>query len=129
VKAYAEYRNKYVAIAKQRWPDADWVIAVDLDAWGGWSRHGMINGIGWMARIPTAAGMASVSIYQATDAKDNRVWAHYDQWAWRWHGWTQERMETWFTLWLPPPGAPPIGVRSAFGGMCIYRASVLYNSK
>lgn len=129
VKAYAEYRNKYVTIAKEHWPDADYVIAVDLDAWGGWSRHGMINGIGWLARIPTAAGMASVSIYQAKDSQGSGVWAHYDQWAWRWHGWTQDKMETWFTLWLPPPGAPPIAVRSAFGGMCIYRASVLYNSK
>lgn len=128
VKAYAEYRNKYLALARSRWPDADYVIAVDLDAWGGWSRHGMINGIGWLARIADAGGMASTSIYQLRDTEGALHWAHYDQWAFRWHGWVQEKMEMWFSVWLPPPGALPIRVRSAFGGMCIYRAAAIYGA-
>lgn len=127
VQRYAEYRNRYREIARERWPDADWVIPIDLDAWGGWSIRGVLNGIGWMNRIERAGCMASTSLFQHPQLLlDNEVsWAHYDQWAFRWHGWTK-RLEPWFVFWRPPPGAPPLQLNSAFGGLAIYRAKALY---
>lgn len=124
VQRYAEYRNRYREIAYERWPDADFVIPIDLDAWGGWSIHGVLNGIGWLSRIDRAACMASTSLYRnsriTNDGKS--PWTHYDQWAFRWQGWTT-RLETWFVFWLPPPGSYPIQVNSAFGGLAIYKSA------
>ena len=64
VQAYAEYRNRGRELALEHFGDADYVIVVDFDAWGGWSAHGLINGIGWLERIKDAACMASTSLFQ-----------------------------------------------------------------
>ncbi len=129
VERYATYRTRYRDIASDHFGDSDVVIAVDLDPWGGWSEWGVLNGIGWMERLPKAAGMASVSIYQqevtAQDGERGKLLCHYDQWAWRYAGW-QHRWEKHFPLWLPPPGSPPIQCRSAFGALCIYRADPFF---
>jgi hypothetical protein len=81
-----------------------------------------------LSRLPDATGMASVSLYQA-DAKTvdgtERLWLHYDQWAFRQHGW-QTRFGRWFPTWVPPCGAEPIRVCSAFGGMAVYRSNIFY---
>jgi hypothetical protein len=123
VQAYAEYRNRYRELAQQQCPDADFVIPIDLDAWGGWSDHGVLNGIGWLNRIERAACMSSVSLFKDSQLllSDRVAWAHYDQWAFRWHGW-RARLDPWFVFWLPPPGAHPLQVNSAFGGLAIYKA-------
>jgi len=128
VQAYAEYRNRYREIARERYPDADYIIPIDLDAWGGWSDTGVLNGIGWLNRIDRAACMASTSLYQHPDLikhGEAKSWTHYDQWAFRWHGWGM-RLEQWFVVWLPPPGAYPIQVCSAFGGLAIYKAEPFF---
>lgn len=130
VERYAEYRTKYRNIAAGAFGEVDYVIAVDLDPWGGWSQAGVLNGLGWMTRLPSAAGLASVSLHeqQAILASGERgtMWCHYDQWAWRSTGW-QQRFEPHFSLWIPPVGSPPVRCNSAFGALCIYRADPFFN--
>ena len=121
--AMAGYRNRCRELVQEHYPEAEYVIVVDLDAWGGWSVHGVINGIGWHHRLPKAACMASTSLFKHSGSMiDGKYpWCHYDGWAYRWLGWSA-RLGPWFTFWLPPPGAPPIEVNSAFGGLGIYKA-------
>lgn len=131
VQRYAEYRTRYRDIAAATRDRPDYVVAVDFDPWGGWSVEGLLNGIAWMDVMPSAAGMASVSLYEQPwqapdkDGEAASLLCHYDQWAWRWQGWKQ-RMEPWFSLWLPPPGSPPIRCKSAFGALCIYRPAPFF---
>ena len=128
--AMARYRNECRELVERHAPDADYVIVVDLDAWGGWSIHGIINGIGWHQRLPDAGCMASTSLFKHTAYKIGRdlVWCHYDNWAFRWMGW-QPRLGPWFTFWVPPPGAPPIECNSAFGGCGIYKTAAYLSSE
>lgn len=121
-EAMADYRNCCRDLVREHYPQADYVVVVDLDAWGGWSIHGVINGIGWHKRMPQAACMASTSLFKhsGTLIDGKAPWAHYDNWAYRWLGWTP-RIGPWFTFWLPPPGAVPVQVNSAFGGLGIYK--------
>lgn len=123
-EAMAQYRNRCRELVREHCSDADYVLIVDLDAWGGWSVHGVINGIGWHERMPEAGCMASTSLFkhQYMLADGKRPWCHYDNWAYRWLGWSP-RMGPWFTFWLPPPGASPIEVNSAFGGLGIYKTA------
>ena len=125
--ALAEYRT-----ACQRWvracaADADYVIVVDFDAWGGWNERGLLNGIGWLVELPGAFGMASVSMFQH-DFGNGCEWYHYDLWALRGVGQPRCYFDSyrngysgWGFQWLPPVGSNPAIVASAFGGMCIYR--------
>lgn len=131
-EALAEYRT-----ACQRWVrecagDSDYVLVIDLDAWGGWSHQGVLNGIGWLLELPEAYGMASVSLLQhpayETNAEGHTrpiaAWLHYDCWALRlnsfWDDYTAG-VGGWKHQWLPPVGSPPVPVCSAMGGLCIYR--------
>jgi len=125
--ALAEYRD-----ACQRWvrscaTDADYVIVVDFDAWGGWNERGLLNGLGWLVEMPGAYGMASTSLFQY-DWGTGPQWCHYDLWALRGvgqHGCYWDTYQNGYGgfgfSWLPPVGSPPVFVSSAFGGMCIYR--------
>lgn len=125
--ALAEYRD-----ACQRWvracaPESDYVVIVDWDMAGGWSHHGLLNGLGWLVELPGAYGMASVSLWQH-DHGHGPQWLHYDLWALRGVGQTSCYWDTyrhglgnWGFTWLPPVGSPPVLVSSAFGGMAIYR--------
>jgi hypothetical protein len=129
VERYAEYRTRYRDIAIDQFGEAECVIAVDLDPWGGWSEWGVLNGIGWMQRLPKAAGMASVSLFEQelllANGERGTLLCHYDQWAWRHVGW-KSRWERHFAFWLPPPGSPPVQCNSAFGALCIYRADPFF---
>lgn len=127
--------------ACQRWvrscaSDADYVIAIDWDQWGGWNLAGVLNGIGWLLELPGAYGMASVSLLQSQtlsmgdDRKAHIVpaWMHYDCWALRGIGQAGCYYDDyttgqggWKHHWLPPVGSPPALVSSAFGGLTIYR--------
>jgi hypothetical protein len=118
--------------------DADYVVAIDWDQWGGWSHAGVMSGIGWLAEKPDAYGMASVSLNEFTtlgmgedrQPKIGKGWTHYDAWALRgvgqadchWDDYTAGQ-GGWKHQWLPPVGSPPVLVASAFGGLCIYRTS------
>jgi hypothetical protein len=123
VQRYAEYRNRLREMVQRHCADAEYVIAVDFDAWGGWSLDGVMNGIAWHEDLSRAACMASTSLMQHAqiEISGQRIWAHYDAWAFRLYGWSQ-RFDPWFTLWIPPPGSPPMPVLSAFGGLAIYKA-------
>jgi hypothetical protein len=120
--AMADYRNRCREMVRKHYPEADYVLVVDLDAWGGWSIHGVINGIGWHQRLPKAGCLASASLFKhsGTLIDGKAPWAHYDNWAYRSPGWAP-RIGPWFTFWLPPPGAPPVECNSAFGGLGIYK--------
>lgn len=134
--ALAEYRD-----ACQRWvrdcaADADYVIVVDWDQWGGWSHAGVVNGLGWMLELQGAYGMASVSLMEhpahftdkAGATTVQKTWLHYDAWALRgvgqpdchWDDYTHGQ-GGWKHHWLPPVGSQPVAVASAFGGFAIYR--------
>jgi hypothetical protein len=124
----AEYRDSC-----QRWvracaKDADYVVVIDFDAWGGWNDDGVLNGLGWLVELPGAYGMSSVSLFQH-DFGGGRDWYHYDLWALRGVGQADCYFDTYQNgyggfgyTWLPPVGSPPVLVSSAFGGMTIYRA-------
>ena len=114
VERYAEYRTRYRDIAASHFGEVDYVIAVDLDPWGGWSESGVLNGLGW---IDQQAVLPS--------GDKGSIWCHYDQWAWRSPGW-QTRFEPHFALWTPPVGSPPVQCNSAFGALCIYRADPFF---
>lgn len=128
VVAYAEYRNGCRRMVAEQYPQADYVIVIDLDAWGGWSFHGLINGIGWHERLPQAGCLGSTSLFQHPGVSDNTPWLHYDNWAYRWIGW-EWRIGPWFAFWLPPPGSPPIKVNSVFGGLAIYKTKAYLESQ
>jgi hypothetical protein len=124
--AIAEYRTKCQEWVREY--ECDYVIVVDWDQWGSWSATGLLNGLGWLLKTPSAFGMASVSLFQY-DFGNGPQWAHYDCWALRGVG---QRSCYWDTYrngvggfaysWFPPVGSEPVLVSSAFGGMAIYRA-------
>ena len=117
----AEYRQRCVEFVASLHPLPDYVIAMDMDLWGGWRNAGILTGIHYLESIPNAACMASVSMAQIPHFNDQ--WIHYDAWAHRPHWSWRQRPEMWFHHYLPPVGAPPIRVNSAFGGLAIYKTS------
>ena len=130
--ALAEYRDSCQRWVRDNAADADYVIVIDFDAWGGWSHEGLLNGIGCLVERQGAYGMASVSLIQHPQmmmGEDKKPtlgvgWVHYDAWALRlnsyWDDYTAGH-GGWKHQWLPPVGSPPVLVCSAFGGMAIYR--------
>jgi hypothetical protein len=134
--ALAEYRDSCQRWVKSCSADADYVVAIDWDAWGGWNTNGVLNGFGWLVELPGAYGMASVSLNEwkmismGDDGQPTlgNGWTHYDAWALRGVGQSgcffddyTAGLGGWKHQWLPPVGSPPVLVSSAFGGMCIYR--------
>lgn len=127
--AMANFRD-----ACQRWvractPKADYVVVIDFDAWGGWLDAGVFTGLSWLAAMPDAYGMASVSLFHhAFDS--GPAWAHYDLWALRGVGQARCYWDTYTAgyggfgySFTPAIGSPPVLVASAFGGLCVYRAA------
>jgi len=125
VERYAKFRNEFREIAREKHPDADVVLVVDMDLWGGWSVPGLLNGCGWLQRKKAAACMASTSLFQHRFYAEGPGWGHYDTWALRVYGW-KHKLAAWKTLWVPPPGCEPIKVYSAFGGAALYRPEAFY---
>jgi hypothetical protein len=130
-EALAEYRTACQRWVREHASDADYVVAIDFDAWGGWSHSGFLHGIGRMHSTPDAAGMASVSLIEhpqmqmGEDQKPRlgKGWVHYDAWALRLNSSFDDYtagLGGWKHQWLPPVGSPPVPVASAFGGMAIY---------
>ena len=130
--ALAEYRQ-----ACARWvaeQDADFVVVIDWDAWGGWSMGGVLTGFARLESQGDAFGMASVSLLEcpspAMDTAAGRIkagtqWVHYDCWALRLNCYKDDYSVGaggWKHGWLPFVGSPAVPVCSAFGGLCIYRA-------
>jgi hypothetical protein len=131
-EALAEYRTACQKWVRGNASDADYVVAVDWDSWGGWSHAGFLHGLGRLSATPHAAGMASVSLIQypqlqmGEDQKPSLGvgWVHYDAWALRLNSAFDDYtagLGGWKHQWIPPVGSPPVPVVSAFGGMCIYK--------
>lgn len=136
--ALAEYRAACQQWVRECAADADYVVAIDWDQWGGWSTAGVLNGLGWLVEMQGAYGMASVSLLESQvlvqeQYKQPRLgtqWLHYDAWALRgvgqpqvyWDDYTKG-LGGWKHHFLPPVGSPPVVVASAFGGLCIYRTA------
>jgi hypothetical protein len=118
--ALAEYRTACQEWVRQHCPDSTYTLVIDWDSWGGWSHAGVMHGVGSLATIEDAYGMASVSIMEYGPTKS---WLHYDCWALRlnssWDDYTAG-LGGWKHHWVPPVGSPPIPVCSAFGGLAIY---------
>ena len=129
VERYARYRNECRQMAAMIMPDADFVVVMDLDPWGGHSRRGLLNSVSWLDRIPNAGCMASVSLYQIRDNEGNVHLCHYDQWGFRSLQSWSHRIESWFTRWIPATGSNPILVKSAFGGLAVYKAAPFFASE
>jgi glycosyltransferase involved in cell wall biosynthesis len=129
VVRYAILRNRYRTLAAEFARNADFVIAVDLDAWGGYSLEGVLHSVAMFSRraYRDAACMASTSLYRAKTEAGKLVWGHYDLWALRMYG-PRVRFDPWQPLWLPPPGARPIRVYSAFGALAVYRPQPFYET-
>lgn len=125
VERYAILRNMYRDRVAKDYRHTDVVLVVDFDCWGGWSVQGLLNGIGWLKRYKHAACMASTSLFQGLEVDGTKTFAHYDTWALRVHSW-KEQIVPWKTAWLPPPGAPPIKVFSAFGAAALYRPEAFF---
>lgn len=129
--ALAEYRTNCQRWVKENARDADFVVVIDFDMWGGWSHAGFMHGVGALATSTTAFGMTSVSLLeqehrimdQSGEIQSHRVWVHYDAWALRLNS-TYDDYTTgiggWKHQWLPPVGSPTVPVCSAFGAMAIY---------
>ena len=120
VQRYAKFRNEGRLMSREHFPQTDYVLVVDFDAWGGWSVDGILNGIAWFDFLGKAACMASLSLFQHEFFSTGPGWGHYDTWALRVYQWTN-KLVPWKTFWLPPPGCEPIPVLSAFGAAAIYR--------
>lgn len=128
--ALAEYRQHCLEWARSFYKEGEGqrVIVIDLDAWGGWSDSGVLNGLYWLDTKEDAAGMASVSTVEMPhkDSPGGLLRIHYDAWAFRLNHWTEHDMR-WFPVWWPPVGSEPIPCRSAFGGLCIYKAEAFFS--
>ena len=118
--ALAEYRTACQEWVRQHCADSTYTLVIDWDAWGGWSHAGVMHGVGSLATMTDAYGMASVSLMEYGPTKS---WLHYDAWALRlnssWDDYTAG-IGGWKHSWVPAVGSPPIPVCSAFGGLAIY---------
>ena len=133
----AEYRTACQRWVRENAADCDYVMAVDLDAWGGWWHDGVLAGFGWLVELQGAYGMASVSLLEtqmlAQEGKTAKIvqkFAHFDAWALRGVGQPDVAHDDytrgdggWKHHWLPPVGSQPALVASAFGGFVIYRTA------
>lgn len=128
VERYARYRNECRKMAEMIMPDADFVVVMDYDAWGGHSQDGLLNSVSWLNKTPNAGCIASVSLFQIKDAEELIHLCHYDQWGYRSLQSWSHRIEPWFTRWIPAVGSNPILVKSAFGGLAVYRAAPFFAS-
>lgn len=133
-EALAEYRAECQEWVRENARDSHYVIVIDFDAWGGWSHPGVLHGIGAIACVPSACGVASVSLAQypqlvmGEDQKPvvQKGWVHYDAWALRLNSCRDDYTAGeggWKHGWIPPVGSPVVPVCSAFGGMAIYRTA------
>jgi hypothetical protein len=115
-------RNKCLEWVRENAANTSWTIVLDTDPAGGYSVDGALNSVGRLSEKMASgspAGMASYSLYRTAEGI-----AHYDAWAARPVCWWRDRREeigfNWFSAFLPPVGAPPCPMNSAFGGLAVY---------
>lgn len=129
----AEYRNRCRDYVEANWSDAAWTMVIDMDPHGGFLPDGVFNSIHWFGEFPRAGAMASYSIIRQTSPEGELWWAHYDAFAARPMCWWRDRKKEigmgWFSHFIPPVGAPPIRMNSAFGGLCLYDTRAYLSSR
>lgn len=121
-------RNRCLEWVRREAGDTAYTIVLDVDPQHGFSVDGIHNSVYWLSEnMPLGlGGMASYSLYRVAndDGKTAGV-AHYDAWAARPVCWWRDRRDevgfTWFSSFLPPVGATPCPMNSAFGGLGVYR--------
>jgi hypothetical protein len=142
-QALAEYRTACQEWVRHHSADADLVVVIDFDMWGGWIPSGLHAGVGCLQAMPEAYGMASISLIEHPGyvleqgvPKSVPAWIHYDCWAMRGVGQRGNFFDDytagqggWKHQYLPPVGSPPVLVSSAFGGMGIYRTEAYLAGK
>ena len=125
----AKCRSRCQAWVKERAVDANYVAVLDIDPHGGFSVDGVLNSLGWFCDLfgsstnrlePGAMASYSLLLQAAADEPGKYGLAQYDAWAARLNWWNDYRVHDWFHALLPPVGAPPIPMNSAFGGLCLY---------
>ena len=117
-------RNQYLAFARKRLEDYDYVIVLDTDLKGGWSYHGILNSIGHDLDIVGSNGL----FYRKVDKdKDDRCRLFYDSWAFRHLGHNKPHILEEINLLTYNRGESPIQVGSCFGGLAVYKWNVLNN--
>ena len=131
----AQYRSECQSWVRDNCQGLDYVIVIDWDAWGGWTLDGVMSGFSYVASEPDIYGSASVSLLEhecfSFDATKNVMkkesqWVQYDCWALRLNSYWDDYSRgvgAWKHTWIPPVGSPPVRVKSAFGGFCIYEAA------
>jgi hypothetical protein len=115
--ALAEYRTACQQFVRNS-EHPDYVIVFDTDAWGGWSVDGVANSVAWMTLDHSWYGLASYSWAEIKQLKSTGP-IHYDAFAARLNHW-QRRDQSWFHLWHPAVGSPPVEFNSAFGQLAVY---------
>lgn len=133
-EALAEYRNRCRDYVDWNWADAPWTVVLDLDPHGGFLPDGVFDSIAWLDRLDFFAGaMASYSIITQTSENGEQALAQYDAYAARPTCWWRDRRNEigmqWFHLFIPPIGAPPMRMNSAFGGLCTYRTPAFLSGR
>jgi hypothetical protein len=125
----AHCRNRCMEWVKENAKSSAFTIVLDMDPEGGFSVDGVFNSIAWLARkrscgsTTPAGGMASYSLARMQQGDRVGIF-QYDAWAARPVNWWRDRRDeigfTWFSAFLPPVGAPPCPMNSAFGGLAVY---------
>lgn len=116
----AACRNRCVEWVRSHAAFCTYTIVLDMDPQHGFSVDGVMNSVGQLHRYKDACGMASYSLL-----KNGGSAAHYDAWAARPTCWWRDRRNEmggnlWFHSFVPPVGAPPVKMNSAFGGLAVY---------
>jgi hypothetical protein len=131
--ALAEYRNRCRDYVETNWSDAPWTVVLDMDPHGGFLPDGVFNSIFWLDAMGMGGAMASYSIIQMTQEDGQKGMAHYDAYAARPTCWWRDRKAEigmqWFHYFIPPIGAPPMRMNSAFGGLCLYRTEAFLDGR
>lgn len=131
--ALAEYRNYNLEYIRSNYSDYDYVIVCDSD-FADVGQQGFYNSFGFFEH----EGISAIcgNSYQLTEK--NKLW-NYDSWAYRHISWVDLSIVElptidnwngyWFGFWVMPRGVPPFFVKSAFGGMGIYRTRQYLSGK
>lgn len=130
--ALAEYRNWCLDALRELPHLGAYTMVVDLDPHGGFEPDGVLSSLHYLVTTDYA-GMASYSIFRRTHEDGTVGWAHYDCWAMRPCCWWRDRKHeigfNWASGFLPPVGAPPQSVNSAFGGLALYETDAILSGR
>ena len=115
----AKARNIYLEYARRfiREHITDYVIVVDMDLYGGWSYHGVLNSLGQKHKWDVV-GSNSLCYIQ-----HNKEWCKlfYDSWAFRPLDHPEAIDDQEANLFVFNRGEPLVPVNSVFGGLAIYK--------